>query len=113
MNSLPAQSTIAFARSSFVGRSARCTVRQANCALRPFIVFPPSICTTAAWRPIAAIVPLSLYSNGFVDLPATRREMVSPTCSPDWSATEPSCGSTWSVFESVIAATSPTTKTPG
>ncbi len=59
VSSLPAQSTIAFARSSFVGRSARCTVRHANCAFRPFIVFPPSICTTAAWRPIAAMVPLS------------------------------------------------------
>ena len=32
-----------------------------------------------------------------------RREMVSPACSPDWSATEPSCGRTWSVFVSVIA----------
>ncbi len=39
--------------------------------------------------------------------------MVSPACSPDCSATEPSCGSTCSVFESVIAATSPTTNTPG
>ena len=26
---------------------------------------PPSICTTAAPRPIVAIVPLSWYSNGF------------------------------------------------
>ena len=39
--------------------------------------------------------------------------MVSPACSPDWSATEPSCGSTCSVFVSVIAAMSPTAKTLG
>ena len=56
----PAQSTTAFARSSFVGSSARWTVPQASWAFLPFIVFPPSICTTAALRPIAAIVPLSL-----------------------------------------------------
>ena len=31
----PAQSTTAFARSSFVGRSARCTAPQANCAFLP------------------------------------------------------------------------------
>ena len=68
---------------------------------------PPSICTTAAPRPIVAIVPLSLYLNGFVSLPAIRRAIVSPACSPDWSATEPSWGSTCSVFASMIAATSP------
>src|SRR4029079_17602293 len=113
VSSLPAQSTTAFARSSFVGRSARCTARQANCALCPFIVLPPSIWTTAALRPIAAIVPLSRYANGFVALPATRRAIDSPACSPDWSATEPSCGSTCCTFASVIAAMSPTTKTPG
>ena len=35
----------------------------------PFIVRPPSICTTAAPRPIVAIVPLSRYLNGFGSLP--------------------------------------------
>jgi len=46
------RSTTALARSSFVGSRARWTVPQATCALNPFIVFPPSIWTTAAPRPI-------------------------------------------------------------
>ena len=33
---------------------------------------------------------LVVVRKGFSDLPATRRETVSPACSPDWSATEPS-----------------------
>ena len=78
MSPAPAQSTIAFARSSFVGRSARCTAPQAAWAFRPFIVRPPSICTTAAPRPIVAIVPLSWYLNGFGSLPSRRRAIVSP-----------------------------------
>ena len=76
---------------------------QASCAPSPFIVRPPSICTTAAPRPIVAIVPLSRYANGFGLLARERRAIASPACSPDCSATEPSCGSTCSVFESVIA----------
>src|SRR5206468_555047 len=55
VNAAPAQSTTAFARSSFVGRSARCTDAQASWAFTPFIVRPPSIWTTAAPRPIVAI----------------------------------------------------------
>ena len=39
--------------------------------------------------------------------------MFSPAHSPDWSATEPSWGSTSSVFASVIQAMSPTTNTSG
>ncbi len=109
----PAQSTMAFARSSFVGKSARCTVPQASWAFLPLTVLPPSICITAAPRPIAAIVPLSLYLNGFVSLPAIRSAIVLPACSPDWRATDPSCGSTWLVFWSVMAATSPTAYTSG
>ena len=69
----------------------------------PFIVRPRGIWTTAAPRPIVAIVPLSWYANGSVSLPATRRAMFSPACSPACSATEPSCGSTSFVFVSVIA----------
>ena len=81
----------------------------ATCAAFPFIVRPPSICTHGRAPPIVAIVPLSRYLKGFVSLPASRRAIVSPACSPDCSATEPSCGSTFPVFASVIAAMSPTT----
>src|SRR5207342_3466832 len=52
VSTAPDQSTIAFARSSLVGSSARWTVPHANCAFVPLIVLPPSICTTAARRPI-------------------------------------------------------------
>ena len=45
--------------------------------------------------------------NGFGSLPASRRAIDSPACSPDWSATEPSCGRTCPVFASLIAAMSP------
>src|SRR5262245_22116350 len=109
----PAQSTTAFARSSFVGSSAKCTVPQANWAAVPLSVRPPSIWTTAARRPIVAIVPLSRYLNGLATLPAMRRAIVSPACSPDWSATEPSCGRTCFSFASVIAAMSPRAYTSG
>ena len=105
------QSTIAFARSSPVESSARCTAPQASEAVLPFIVRPPRNCTTAAPRPIVAIVPLSLYSNGFVSSPFNRRAMFSPAHSPDCSATEPSCGRVLSV--SVIQAMSPTANTSG
>src|SRR5262245_21197813 len=109
VNVAPAQSTTAFARSSFVGSSARCTVPHATCAFLPVMLRPPSIWTTAAPRPIVAIVPLSLYLNGFVSLPAIRRAIVSPACSPDCKATEPSWGRTCSVLASTIAAASPST----
>jgi hypothetical protein len=46
--------------------------------------------------------------DGFVAFPAMGRAIVSPACSPDCSATEPSCGRTVFVFASVIAAMSPT-----
>ena len=39
--------------------------------------------------------------------------MFSPACSPAWSATEPSWGSTFFVFVSVIHAMSPTANTSG
>ena len=39
--------------------------------------------------------------------------MFSPACSPAWSATEPSCGSTSFVLVSVIQAMSPTANTSG
>ena len=39
--------------------------------------------------------------------------MFSPAHSPDWSATEPSWGSAWSVFVSVIHAMSPDANTSG
>ena len=57
----PAQlhSTIAFARSSPVERSARWTVPQASAAVLPLSVRPRWNWTTAAPRPIVAIVPLS------------------------------------------------------
>src|SRR5262249_9767512 len=74
----PAQSTTALARSSLVGSSARCTAPHAAWAFLPVIVRPASICTTAAPRPIVAIVPLSRYLNGLASLPAIRRAIVSP-----------------------------------
>ena len=52
-------------------------------ALLPVIVPPPGICTTAAPRPIIAIVPLSRYRKGLVALPAIRRAIASPACSPE------------------------------
>ena len=95
--------------SKFVGRSARWTAPQAACAFTPVIVFPPRNWTTAAPRPIVAIVPLSLYSNCFGSLLAILSAIASPACSPDWSATDPSCGRTCPASSSVIAAMSPTT----
>src|SRR5215471_5146316 len=85
----PAQSTSAFARSSFVGSSVMWTPSHAIWAFFPVAALPRCVCMTAAPRPIAAIVPLSLYLNGWVSLPSISRAMVSPACCPDWSATEP------------------------
>ena len=100
VKTLPAQSTTAFARSSFVGSSARCTVPHGELRLHALHRAAAEHLHDAAPRPIVAIVPLSRYANGFVSLPAIRRAIVSPACSPDCSATEPSCGRTCSVFAS-------------
>src|SRR5262249_16349398 len=71
-NPAQVQSTIAFARSSPVESRARWTVPQASQAERPFIVRPLRNCTTAAPRPIVAIVPLSWYANGLRGSPPPR-----------------------------------------
>ena len=85
----------------------------ASHAVVPVSDLPRRNCTTAALRPIVAIVPLSSYSNGSTFFFFRILEIVVPACSPACSATDPSCGRTVLVLVSVIHAMSPTPNTSG
>ena len=113
VNPAQVQSTIAFARSSPVESSARWTAPQARKATSPFIVRPRGSCTTAAPRPIVAIVPLSWY--GTASSPCRRRggRCSPPPALPPGARPSRAAGSTSSVFVSVIQAMSPTGNTSG
>jgi hypothetical protein len=90
---------------------ARCAKRIAPCAPSSSSAEHLHDCLHGARSPPSCPVPCRRKASPTCPRRGGRSSF--PTCSPDWRATEPSCGSTWSVFESVIAATSPTTKTPG
>ena len=86
----PAQSTTAFARSSFVGSSARCTVAPGDLGRL-------ALHRSAAQHLHDCRAPSDHRHRAFVVilerlrlLARDRRAIVSPACSPDCSATEPS-----------------------
>ena len=82
----------------------------ASDAFLPVIVRPPWNCTTAAPRPIVAIVPLSLYTNGFAFFPGLPRDVGSGVLS-GLEGHRTQFGSTSLVSVSVIQAMSPMANT--
>ena len=109
----PAEERVSFAVCS--ASNIACTPSQAANATGPSTwcrCFPTS--ATAAFRPIIAMMPLSLYANGLVGSPPNSRRMFCAAHRPDCCATDPSCGKgTLSSSPEGMFATSPTAYTPG